>query len=1198
MAEQVNIQPFSTTDVDNIGLRWKKWIKRLERLLDIKNVTDDKKKITYLFYYGGDQLEDIYSEQALNTDTFKEVVDKLTERFNPKTNNQLHIYNFRAIQQHEGEPFDEFVQRLKDQGEMCNFKDLDDEVASQIIIKCKSQNLKHKALEKEDLKLKDVVKMGRLEESIEQQIKGISSQSQPRTSFDDGMLSVNAVNAKTSYKTSKKPSRNRNSGAASGESREKRCFKCDRKYPHEKECPAKDETCWRCGKVGHFEKCCKSKTESPESSSKKTKRVRKMRHDNADDSDSSNAWSICVNQIKRVVNKLIMPVVTLLVCLKNVDFYVDTGSEINIIDKDTFNCIRSKPRLFQCNKKIYGYGNKTPLSAIGEFTARCKYNGSYKKISFVVIDGSYGNLLSYKTSVDLGIINQIRNVSIENKKIDSKVEALWKKYPSVFSGKIGLLKNHSVKLHINKEIKPVLQKLRPVPFHLRALVEKEVQNMLDQDIIEPVKGPTPWVSPIVVVPKPNRPGEIRICTDAREANKAIERERHSTPVIEDLAVLLNGASYISKFDLKAGYTQIMLDEESRYITAFCTHMGVFQYKRLNFGINAAAEIFQKNIEQIILGLDGCINISDDVIIYGSDKQEHDARLHRVLERFEQSGLTVNVDKCEFFKRELDFFGFHFSASGISVENKKKEALLNAKSPKSVGEVRSILGLANYCGRFIQNLATVCKPLRELTKKGKTWKWEDVHERSLTELKRSLTTEAMAYFNRDWTTVLSVDASPVGLGAVLSQYDPKNPDSRKVIMYASRGLTDVESRYSQVEKESLALVWGCEKFHIYLYAKEFEVITDNKAVELIFGKPTSKPKARIERWCLRLMPYKFKVTHKPGLGNIADFLSRNPEKDMKTSRVDVNIADRYVNMIASSSIPRAISKKEFLNAIEQDTKLKSVIDNMKNNKRISEEPYAKIFTELSVTSSGLLLRGNRVVIPESLRQRVMKIAHSGHQGIVRTKRLIRNNVWFPNIDIEVEKMVKSCTKCQINTNTTHIEPFRMSKLPSNAWEELCIDFYGPMRDGKYLCVVIDEYSRYPIVKKISSTSCKVVIPVLKEIFSSFGIPTKLKSDNGPPFSSYEFKVFSEQVGFKHARITPLWPRANGICERFMRNLSKVLKNSSVDGKFDDELMEFLASYRSTPHTSTNRSPVSLLLEDNLVQSRFLSIQQLMMMKKIP
>ena len=168
---------------------------------------------------------------------------------------------------------------------------------------------------------------------------------------------------------------------------------------------------------------------------------------------------------------------------------------------------------------------------------------------------------------------------------------------------------------------------------------------------------------------------------------------------------------------------------------------------------------------------------------------------------------------------------------------------------------------------------------------------------------------MAYFNRECVTVLSVDTSPVGLGAVLSQYDPKNPESRKVVMYASRGLTDVESRYSQVEKESLALVWGCEKFHIYLYAKEFEVITDNKDVELIFGKPTSKPKARIERWCLRLIPYKFKITHKPGLGNIADFLSRNPDKSKITSREDVNIADRYVNMIASSSIPKAISKKE-------------------------------------------------------------------------------------------------------------------------------------------------------------------------------------------------------------------------------------------------------------------------------------------------
>ena len=124
----------------------------------------------------------------------------------------------------------------------------------------------------------------------------------------------------------------------------------------------------------------------------------------------------------------------------------------------------------------------------------------------------------------------------------------------------------------------------------------------------------------------------------------------------------------------------------------------------------------------------------------------------------------------------------------------------------------------------------------------------------------------------------MDAAPVGLGLILAQYDPADPNKiRHIVQYASRTLSDVESRYSQVEKEALAVVWACEKLHLYLYGSEFDIITDNKATELIFNNPRSTPKARIERWCLRLMPYKFNIKHQPGEYNIADYLSRNRQK---------------------------------------------------------------------------------------------------------------------------------------------------------------------------------------------------------------------------------------------------------------------------------------------------------------------------------
>jgi hypothetical protein len=263
----------------------------------------------------------------------------------------------------------------------------------------------------------------------------------------------------------------------------------------------------------------------------------------------------------------------------------------------------------------------------------------------------------------------------------------------------------------------------------------------------------------------------------------------------------------------------MLDASSRYITAFETHLGVFQYKRLNFRISSASEIFQKCIEQALSGLMGVINISDDIIVFGKNKDEHEGNLKKVLERLKEVGFTVNESKCEFGKQELNFFGLHFSGNGISIDEKKRDALVNAKSPKTASKVRSLLGLASYCSRFIQNFATIVQPLRELTKQKVRWNWTEEHEQALGQLKTSLTNEAMGYFDKNLRTEITTDASPVGLGAVMAQYNPDAPEERKIITYISRSLSDVEKRYAQVEKEALALVWAIEILHLYVYGSD-------------------------------------------------------------------------------------------------------------------------------------------------------------------------------------------------------------------------------------------------------------------------------------------------------------------------------------------------------------------------------------------
>jgi transposase InsO family protein len=760
-----------------------------------------------------------------------------------------------------------------------------------------------------------------------------------------------------------------------------------------------------------------------------------------------------------------------------------------------------------------------------------------------------------------------------------EVESLAATYPNLFSGRIGLLKDHVVKLYIDESVRPVYQRFRPVPLHLQELVEAEIKAMLEQGVIEPATGPTPWVSAIVPVPKPGKPGQIRICTDNRMANKAILPCRHVCPTIEEVAMRLNGAAFVSKLDLKAAFQQLALDTDSQAITTFATHLGLFRYLRLNYGINTASHELQKALELVLSGLKGCFNLADDVLVFGATQEEHDANLHAVLKRLEASGLTLNATKCEISKSEIDFFGLHFSAQGISITTEKHTALTQAADPTSPSELRSLLGLASYCAPFIPNLSTLVDNLRKLTTEGVEWVWGHQQQQEVRKLKEAIVTTALAYFQKEWTTVITVDASPVGLGCVLAQHPPGRQDQTRVVKYMSRSLTPVERRYSQVEREALAVVWACERNHFYLLNNEFILRTDNKAVQLLFGNAASKPRGRIERWALRMLPYRFRIVHIGGSGNIADYISRNPVEEEVTADDHELIAERYVNMISEVCRPRALSRAELIAATSTDAVLQHAIAMIRERSLPASGPYRLVRDELTVTNDGLLLRDNRILIPASLQNHVVKIAHGGHLGVVKTKQLLRQHVWFSGLEGLVDRAVRSCQECLANTKVDSATPTIPSQSARKPWQNLSADFYGPLRDGRYLLVVIDDFSRYPICREVSSQSATKVLPVLRRIFSEFGVPDKLRTDGGPPFNGYDFRRFAAQEGFRHHRVMPVWAQANGLAERFMRCLGKVVRNASVTGgKWESELEEFLRNYRSTPHSSTGIPPVSLLFQE--------------------
>ena len=760
---------------------------------------------------------------------------------------------------------------------------------------------------------------------------------------------------------------------------------------------------------------------------------------------------------------------------------------------------------------------------------------------------------------------------------DVALEKTLQKHSQVFSG-LGKLNGEKIKLDIDNTKTPKAQPQRRIPYHIREKVKNAITDLEEQDIIEkvPENEATPWVSPIVAVPK--KDGQVRLCVDMRLANEAIRRVGHPIPTVNDISFALNGAKFFSKLDLSQAYHQLELHEQSRYVTTFSTHVGLYRYKRLNYGTNAAAEIFQYTLQTALQGLEGVKNIADDIIVFGSTRAEHDKHLDKCLQRLAVKGLRLNQSKCDFLSSTLSFFGQVFSEEGTRPDPQRVADLLNAPQPSNAHDVRSLLGMANYSSKYIRDFATLTAPLRELTKKDVKFEWTHKHQAAFEKLTTTLATApCMSYFDKNKETFVVVDASPVGVSAILSQ-KPKNSDSsnQQIIAYASRALTDTEKRYSQTEKEALAIVWGVEHFHLFLFGSEFTLVTDHKPLEIIYGQRTAKTSARIERWVLRLQPYAFKIIYKSGATNPADYLSRHPTNASR--RKQEKMAEQYVNFVTQHSIPKAMTLKEILDATNADPALMELRDAIKTNKWDSSavKPFKAVKNELTTTKQGVVLRGTRIVIPAVLQQRAIDIAHETHLGIEKTKSLIREKIWFPHIDSRVRDTIEQCITCQAVGKPNPPEPLRMTEMPELPWRTVHVDFYGPLPTSEYLLVVVDRYSRFPEVEIVHSTRASAVIPKLDKIFSVHGIPDVIISDNGPPFNGDEYVRYLQALGIEAKFSTPHWPQGNATVERFMQPLGKALKTAKVEGRpWRQELNRFLLQYRTTPHCTTGVPPSELL-----------------------
>ena len=317
-----------------------------------------------------------------------------------------------------------------------------------------------------------------------------------------------------------------------------------------------------------------------------------------------------------------------------------------------------------------------------------------------------------------------------------------------------------------------------------------MEKLEADDIIERVEKPTSWVSPVVITPKRSS-NEIRLNVDMREANKAIPRTHTVMPTLDDIINELNGATVFSHLDMNHGYHQLELKENSRDITTFATHVGLYRYKRLNFGTRSAGEIFQETVsKEITRDIVGCINISDDILVFGRNQKEHDQNLEKLFKRAREKEITFNKDKCEFNKDKCLYYGMVFSKEGASPDPMKVEAIKQAEPPRNAKELNSFLCTVQYNARFMESYAPQTDVLRALVR-ADVFKWEEKHQEAFEALKNALSADTvLAYFDPAADHEVHVDGCPLGISATLVQRSP-NEDHWRVVQYASRALSDAE-----------------------------------------------------------------------------------------------------------------------------------------------------------------------------------------------------------------------------------------------------------------------------------------------------------------------------------------------------------------------------------------------------------------------